>query len=476
MKMAKTKYTALYKTINENPGIDDTAAKKKLKGQIDTDGDFYKTKARLINKLTGYVFLLDPKQQEFSPLMRNKLECYKNLLASLTFGHFGKKETSKYFADKAFKSAKKYEIYEIALLSARLLRQSHLFTGDLKTSAKFSREAKQAKQILDILDNSNLMIERIQEHFINSTSLKPHLERRAELYLKLHAAYVERYNLFILKINQLRLEVFKDQLAFRYKDTIPICNKAIELMEKSYLKNKIAFGEFHFYKLLAWLYLRDYSSANQSSEKCNRLFSKYRYNWFIYKEYAFILLLHQKEYDTAVKLYLEVTQSESIATLPDRNKQKWKLYEAYLRLLSMVFRIRGMDEVIHEKIESFIDNLSVFKKDKQGFFIPLFIARLLFFFLKKDMEALYYLSKKIDNYYYRFLGDKTTLRTKQFFQLMKELIKLDLEPQKSKELLDQHKKEFEKTPLNSMFNFEGVEVIPYEQLCEMMEYSLQKEW
>lgn len=186
--------------------------------------------------------------------------------------------------------------------------------------------------------------------------------------------------------------------------------------------------------------------------------------------------MHLKDYTIAADLYKEVTKSKSFTNLPERNKEKWELYKAYLQLLALNFKINDFGNLqTEEKIESLSDTLKVYKKDKQGLFIPLFIALILYFYFKKETDGLYFLSKQIDNYYYRHLDDKITPRTKQFISLIKELIKFDFERKKSLELLSLNEKDFKETALTSMHNFEGVEIIPYEHLFKMMQEFLKKD-
>ena len=102
-------------------------------------------------------------------------------------------------------------------------------------------------------------------------------------------------------------------------------------------------GESALQQLYCQLCIRDYASGEINATRCENLFKLHSNNWFIYKEYYFLLCMHTRNYSKENMTVLEITTAPHFKFLNRNRQEKWKIFEAYNYLAHKTLEVRDKD-------------------------------------------------------------------------------------------------------------------------------------
>lgn len=222
----------------------------------------------------------------------------------------------------------------------------------------------------------------------------------------------------------------------------------------------------HFNKfILVYSHLRsrDYKEGLFFAAKYFDDFNFQTVNWFSYLENYFLLSLHSKNYSLSEVLLNKYNDNPFKNKISADAKERWKLYEFYLNLVS---------SDISPQNNPFLLHLPEYSKDKQGFNVAILILQFIYYLQKKESEALLYRIESLKKYILAHLKENFSLRSKLFLKLLILIVTEDYDAESSRK---KGKKLFQKladTPIPGDA-FAEIEIVPYEHLWERILDTLQ---
>ena len=190
-------------------------------------------------------------------------------------------------------------------------------------------------------------------------------------------------------------------------------------------------GEFELNRLSMALSSGSYEAAMESAAACQKLFLEGTNNWFIAREYEFILLMHTKQWREAIALHrLVVTRTRFLAQT-DQIKQKWELFGHYAALIPEIGKTHAT-VTKSNTFEKLLHEVPIYHQDKEGYNVSLFILQYLMLASEGDIGTLTDKSEAMAKFVYRTFLGRHQERSYAFLKTLLILNNCDFDPNKAK--------------------------------------------
>ena len=182
------------------------------------------------------------------------------------------------------------------------------------------------------------------------------------------------------------------------------------------------------------------------------------------------LCFHSGEYENAYWVYEETVKHHKFKKLLVSYQEFWKICEVYIVVCEELGLIRNTDATEKKRrfrLSTFINSVPVFSFDKRGMNIPIIIAQIIYFLVKKDYESVQNRIDSIEKYCVRHLVDKDfDVRSFYFIKMLLTLPEAEYNFRRVKVRSQAFKEKFDAAPPQSK-NIE-LEIMPYEKLWDLL--------
>lgn len=302
------------------------------------------------------------------------------------------------------------------------------------------------------------------------------------LVAKMNAIQNSRDN---LRIEELRFlaNSYLFQLFGDAESLFKICNTYENKLSKHPQSRNKHFSVVAKNKLVAMLRLSTYKECSNYFEKSKKYFSVETSNYINYLEAYFLACMRFGEYQLAKNLIAEAISSPYFKNLPPSSRERWMIYEpflifAYSMNVNKELNLELSNESFEIKMERVMNKKPIAVKDKIGLNAQIIISQTLILLLERNEDkedAIIEKARSMGAYTYRYfkkVKGGTLLRTYYFIQF---LIKLSESSFNKTKLIRTSKNLIEKLkaiPIENVDLTENVEVIPYENLIDLIFESL----
>lgn len=454
------------------------------KGEEESSNRFIMLKRRLLKRLSNTVFFLDydRKSVSTSDYRSGYVKAYREFAIARILGVAGNGYAMKYFYQRVFKIASKYEITELILASAKMLR---------KTSGIYDRDIKRYRYYNDIclknltIFNAESTSQAYHQEILVNYGASPKSRRkvaeianRAIEELDTKYAFKEKtmmYAFFYYCIKLQGLEAVSE-----IKGMSIVADLAIaEVKEKEFNTNNAAI-HFAFYKIVAHIQSRKYDQGLEVLHEVKEYLILDTVPWFKFQEFAYLLFAHTGRYDEAYQVFLKVAKSKKYSTLPAVMQQVWRLKRAYLYYLQKVELVdlsQQPDPLGTFRVSKFLNNIPEFSMDKSGMNIPVLSLQILFSIQERRYDISIERIEAIEKYTSRHVRRDEHFRSNCFIKALVQLPAAGFHraaaARMGQRYIDQLKTE--------IINLSGqnylVEIVPYDVLWPIaLESMEEKRW
>lgn len=468
----------LYRAIDSGKVTTDEEARDLLFPNAKSPSSLYNTKASLREKLLNTLFFIDVKEDKFSDRQRAYYQLQKDFAAAqlLTVRHAHTVAARE--LHRVLKRAIDFEIVDVTLAAARALRKHY---SSIKGEEKLFQEMDDLCETYEEIDTLELHAEssyfRLIVKYVNGSIERKELKRIADSYweeLNRAGSRVETYGFrfYLLLIDLFRRTIFND-----YGSCIEICEEAIEFFRSKPYEARTPLETCFHHQLVAYLQRGDYERGVAVGQQSRSLVEPGSFNWFRDREYLFLLAMHAGHYQDAYDYYREATDHSQFPESNDSVREIWILYRAYLQLLvdnKLVRRAEDDAEFAKFRMQRFVNNLPKAERDKRGLNLAILVIQIVFLLKEKRYDAVIDRSEAVRKYLSRHeLRKKDTQRSYLFIQLLLTVADNSFDrravEQDSADLRQQLREESRATANP----FHKIEIIPYEELWEMVLEALE---
>ncbi|MEM9822215.1 MAG: hypothetical protein AAF985_14125, partial [Bacteroidota bacterium] len=361
-----------------------------------------------------------------------------------------------------------YELTEFILYSSRYLRTHY---GTIMADPdRFEYYDEHFKRYLKIYE-----IEQRAEEYFTRTVI-PVIRKKAEddTY-KTAMGYYEELKPYMAEYGSPFLHMFGNYIHVTallvindYQNTIEVCEEAIQFFEAKPYKYFTPLRIFLHHQLICYTQLKNYEMGKLAAEKSASLINPGTLSWFVNNELHTILALHSKCYEDAKEILFKTIKFYKFKTMQQTVQEKWYIYEAYIHFLTFIGKIEQKTDTKRFRLGKFLNSIPTFSKDKRRLNIPILIIQILFMIVKKDYDQAIDRFEAIEKYCSRYLRKDDNFRSNCFIKMLLQIPNANFHKiaveRKAKKYLTQLKS----VPLEVASQAHEVEIIPYEDLWDMI--------
>ncbi len=428
---------------------------------------FYRFREKLLNTL----FFINMNSSLFAERGKAYYICAKRAVLARMIDERGLKSLSRSIAESALRITLKYEFTDLSLmLSKFILRQLSTFNQDkylikkyLKiyksSSIMYFRELQFYEKCSEIISYLNSAHKLVDIPF-NKLEYEE-LTKKAWIYLneKPSSDLFRSCSFLILFYN-------KEQRRFdEYKNNTLLFLK--KLFEKSFLS--ISSLETLLNELLnVCLITKDIKTVKLLHNKYFHYINDNSFNWFVIQFGYIHTLMHCKEYFNCWKELSLAFNNIYFKKQPPVIKQNFYVLQAYAHFLYKIGKISGVTNAKEFRVYKFLNEVPEYSRDKQGVNIPIILVQILFFLADQNHHLIIDRIDSLKLYAYRYLKKDENFRSQCFIRMLGEMVRAGFKRQgtlfRTKTLMDKLKS----VPIDTYPATAENEIIPYEDLWEMV--------
>lgn len=469
-KMEKLFDALLNKTIHEDedvkalfpeePNVNVTSLKNKLK-----------------ERLLDAIFLLDFKEANYSSRQKAFFECYKKWSAAMTLLIRNAKIVGIDQLERLLRHTKHFEFTELTLDILRVLRlQYSTVDGDIEKYESVKKQYLEYEEIWQMESKAEFYYSELMAQYTNSKSTKTEVMDQAQQYYAELKGYMDTCPSFKLHLFGRMVHLLIYNSVNDYVNTARLCEDAISFFDQKEYDSGLPLQVFYYNLIVCYLQLGEFEKGQQVINRCEYYFEEGSFNWFKLQELFFLLAMRTGHYEEGYHLYEKVTNYPQFKDKQAQIVEMWNIFQAYVFYLIKVEKIP--ESVLSErskrfKMGKFINDITLFTKDKRGMNISILIIKILYAIAERDYEKSVDRIDATDKYCSRYLKEKDTLRSNCFIKMLLQIPIANFHREATARKAERYLKMLSSEEAGSASQAHEIEIVPYEALWQMAIESLQ---
>jgi len=460
----------LDKTVQEDDDV-----KVLFKGEEDINVTSLKNKLK--ERLLDAIFLLDFKDANYSTRQKAFFECYKKWSAAITLLIRNAKIIGIDQLERLLRHTKHFEFTELTLDILRTLRlQYSTVDGDMDKYEAIKKQYAEYEQIWQMESKAELYYSELMAQYTNSKSTKTEVMDQDQRYYDELKDFMEVCPSFKLHLFGRMVHLLIYNSVNDYVNTARLCEDAISFFDRKAYDSGLPLQVFYYNLIVCYLQLGEFDKGQQVISRCEYYFEEGSFNWFKLQELFFLLAMRTGHYEEGYHLYEKVTNYPRFKDKQPQIVEMWNIFQAYIFYLIKVGKIG--EDVLSErskkfKMSKFINDISLFTKDKRGMNISILIVQILYAVAERDYDKSVDRIETIDKYCSRYLKEKDTLRSNCFIKMLLQIPIANFHREATSRKADRYLKLLKSEEAGSASQAHEIEIVPYEALWDMAIESLQ---
>ncbi len=463
----------LYEGITKERFASDDEAAKHFFGTNEKDPNYRKLRNKLIRQLINTSFFIDVQQPMFSEPGKALYHCYRDYAAAYILMTREAHKSSVYLLQQVLEQAIKFEFTELTASICRQLRTQFALTpADQANHERFSTlhrlyEEKRYWEVKAFDYHENLI-----HHYITGRSTNAEVHQIAckyhdELFPMKQQVDTVQYYLFTYNVSVIKYLSEND-----CTKTIEVCNEALEILQNRKNTNRGALLSFAIQKLGCLTQLRQFEADDKTALYCFSLVEEGGFNWFRVMELQFYNRIYSHRYQDALDIYAKAVQHTRFNLLNGSYRELWTLCGGYLHLLALLGKLqpKNVEEVAgFFRPVKFQNDFEVMDKEKSGMNIPRILLPIMVSIVTGAYEEEFGQSvESLEKYRKRYLDNDTNRRSAIFLRMLLALAKKSFDGDRALRKMEKEREQLKQLPPQMAGQNFAVEIIPYEDLWEML--------
>lgn len=472
-----TKLYQLYEQISSGKVTCDEEAFALLYPGTSNKNPYYKLKHELRERLYNTAFFVDAKKSKGNQRREAMLNCQYYHAVSWVLAILGARKNAEALIRKIIKLAKKYEFTYEYLNALQRLSNFLVLRGNVKELGTVNEEiiawseAFRRQIFCDIYarniqiqytkdrSTKSYVVEQIERYIDHLDSLPPAPETLKSFYfynmLKMYLEMaLNRYDAAIA----VGLPILERVRNYRFLDRVALYGVSVNLTACFIATKRYEEGAAVLEDLLVQL------KALKSS-----------FNWFKAKEMSFMLSIHSRRYDVSRTVLREVSESPRFAKMPEYIQETWRIFGAYEEVLVQSGRLPAQKVAGKRvfRLRRYLNNVPTFSKDKRGLNVPILVSQIVLLLQTKGYDELIDRFEALAKYRDRYLNPDVNYRSNIFLRMVLEIVKRNFDRALIKRKAAKLSDLLSGAPTDVMNQSYDQEIIPYEDLWEIILEALE---
>ncbi|HMX39517.1 MAG TPA: hypothetical protein PKD78_04285 [Saprospiraceae bacterium] len=466
-----SKMEQLYEAVESSQVKSDEDARSLLGGTPEDVRNLPSLKNKLKDRLLDAIFLLDFKEASFSDRQRAFYECHKKWSAAMILLIRNAKINGIDVLEKLLRRTKHFEFTELNLDILRVLKlQYSTVDGDLKNYELAKAEYEGYEKLWIMESRAEHYYQDLMVRYTNSKSTKTEVADIARGYYAELEGYMAENASFKLHLFGRMIQLLIYNSANDYVNTARLCESAIAFFDQKEYDSGLPLQVFYYNLIVCYLQLREFEKGQEVIGRCEYYFEEGSFNWFKLQELFFLLAMHTGHYDDAYRLYYKVTHYPKFSDKPAQIREMWKIFQAYVYYLVKIGEVS--EELLQQreskfKINKFLNEITLFSKDKSGMNISVLVVQILHFIADRDYEETIERMDGINKYLVRYVKEDGTARSNLFIKMLLQIPLANFHREAALRKTERYRKQLQDLPLETANQSHEIEIIPFEALWEM---------
>lgn len=470
-----TKMAQLFHVIFRRQVTTDEEAATLLYGSPKDLAKLRSLKNKLKERLLEVVFLLDFQEPGYTDRQKAHFECNKRWSMAMTLFAKKIKTIGVEQLELMLRHTQHYEFTDLSMSAAHQLRLHYGTTGS--DPGKYEHYRSLYRQLQDVWAMENeaeeLYTDIISGYAQNRVPQKD-ATKQAEANFKRIEPYLAASDSFRLHLSGRLLQLMIYSGRNDYHTMADLCEKALVFFRQKPYESHLPLQVFYYQLVVCCVHLRDFGRGRAIIQQNADIYEPGTYNWFKVQELYFLLAMHTMHYDDAFDACEVTSRHPGLAQAPDAIRETWKLYEAYANLLA---RIRRADRLplAKFKMARFLNEIPIFSKDRRGMNIPVLIAQILYDIIENRFDSSLDRVEAIEKYTTRYLRKDEHFRSNCFLKMLVQIPEAAFHREGAARKAERYLIQLRQMPIEIANQSHEIEIIPYEDLWEMVLDSLPKQ-
>lgn len=248
-----------------------------------------------------------------------------------------------------------------------------------------------------------------------------------------------------------------------FEEVIRVCYRFTAYLEANvHLSQPSRAGEFALYEMESCMRLKQFEKGKSCAQRCLDDFTPFKTPWLQFQEYYFLLAMRTGNIRDALEIFNAVTSCSQFKRLPDIQKERWRIHEAYLNFALP-------DELPKKQFNlfKFLNQVPLSNRDKPGYNFSILLAQVILLININDTDKLINIEFSFREYLRRNIKKSSHPRHYYFGEMLRLFFKNNYSMEGIKEQAAVCLKKMNVT--QSGQSLEETEIIPYETLWQMLE-------
>ena len=466
----------LYEGILKGAFASDGDAAMHFFGSNEKDPNYRKLRNRLVRQLINTSFFVDVQQPMFNERSKALFNCYRDYAAAHIIWGRDAEKAGIYLMQQVLEQTIKFEFTELTADICRQLR--YLFAlspGDQANHEKYIELHRTYEEKRYWEAKAHDASDTLIHHYITKRTPSQEVHQLAtryfeELfpmrqYIDTLQFYTKTYHVGVIKYSSIN----------NCQKTIEVCDEAISVLRNRANVSRGALVSFAIQKLACLIQLRVFDEGGQAVEYCLGLVDEGDFTWFRVQEMQFYYYMYLRQYPEALTIFEKATSNPRYNLLSGSTRDIWGMLGGYLHLLAVLGRLDAQEVkriagYYSPHTARYANDFEVLDKEKEGMNIPLLLLPVLYSLatgvsdeaaFRRSMEAL-------DKYRKRYLDNDTNRRSSIFLKMLLAFAKKEFESNRAERKMEKEWALLKKEPPQMASQSFAVEIIPYEDLWEML--------
>jgi hypothetical protein len=337
----------------------------------------------------------------------------------------GANRVAKRMAETTLDLANRYELTNVALEMARVLRQYASETGQIQKFNFYNKLLLELEEkYIDELRSSEYF-ERIGVIFRRKAGGRARYTEEFEGYKSELQNMLKETNSYTFRLNYHRVHALASQAAGNRSELIEGTRAGLQFLDSvPRLLQKERKGDFWLYQFRSYLDLLDFDRAREAAAQCALYYNAGSNNWFVFAISKFLLLMNTLQIKEAYEFFTEVTTHPRFAAQSEISRENWEIFRFYL--IHAQQTLPNYDPKLHPQkfnFELFKRKVEEARKDKEGMNVLVRLAHIIHLVETSRYDECDNAVKALDDYRRRNIQARMTPRSSLFMQLLRTMVK-----------------------------------------------------
>jgi hypothetical protein len=470
-----TKTASLYDAISKGQIKTDVEAATLLYGKKGSakSTTYLRTKNRLIRQLINTSIFIDVTQPMFNDRAKALYNCYRDFVAATILIGREAPRAGVDILEQVLEQTVKYEFTQLTADVTRTLRGQYartLVSQDEHEKMAILHRQYEEKRRLEMLALD--YFENLINYYIVRRSPNEAVHATASAYFDELLSLAEETNTSQFYYYTYQIGIIKYLSVNDCTKALEVCDTGIEILKNRKNTNRAALANVVLQKIACLTQLRGSAvDCEETVQFCLSLVEEGDLNWFRTHELHLHYCLFARRYEDALDIFVKTSQHEKFLSLGGTVRDNWQLFGGYLHLLAALGKldtIKVTEVVGTFKYSRLTNEIEVVAKDKQGMNIPLLLLPVIYALVKGNFEETDISPEGLEKYRKRYLDTEMNRRSSAFLDLLLAFSKKEYNSASAERKIKKELAVLAAEQPNVVGQTFAVEIIPYEDLWEMM--------